>query len=500
MRGSRLPRWWKGSAVLLALLLVACVPDEQPAPQETTPSPTPAPAVFTIADSQQVKATDPALITRDVDAIIATSVFQRLMRVQPGTHELKPDAATDCIFTSELVYECTLPEGLRFHNGNELTSSDVEFSIQRALRFNTAGTGIGLLSSLQRVSAPDELTVRFLLAYPDTQFGFALATLATSIVDEESYDPDQPMELEQLPVGSGPYQVTEIEDEAQAVNFEIFADYLGPLTGGLETLRLAKVADSAAAEAGMADGSVDLIWRTLDDPALTRLQAANDDESTPQAQPGYYRVALSGQRVNSLSWNVDSEYRANATLREAIAAALQADRTLDSLVPVGVEGHVSAFPVGGQLEPATLKRRRTLTLGYDPSAPGHRDLARLLRDRLEEIDSLSVRVVTSADADLILSDKLPWVGNALGWMQSYLSTPPDESKELVLAAEEAYRTAALSDSSAALNTLQAQAAKDLTVLPISQIDGILVARTGVQFVGDYLGSGGQLGLWGIRVE
>jgi peptide/nickel transport system substrate-binding protein len=488
-------------AALAVLALVGCVETDPPAPAPTTtPTPTPEPAVFTIADSQQVKATDPALITRDVDAIIATSVFQRLMRVQPGTHELKPDAATDCIFTSELIYECTLPEGLTFHNGNELTSSDVEFSIQRALRFNTPGTGIGLFNSLQRVSAPDELTVRFALAYPDTQFGFALASVAASIVDEESYDPDQPMELEQLPVGSGPYQVTEIEDEAQGVVFEIFDGYIGPLTGGLEIIRLAKVADSAAAEAGMADGSVDLIWRTLDDPALTRLEAANDEESTPTAESGYYRVALSGQRVNSLSWNVDSKHRSNATLRKAIAEALQADRTLDSLVPVGVAGHSSAFPVGGQLEPAKLKRRRTLTLGYDPSAPGHRDLARLLRDRLEQIDSLSVRVVTAADADLILSDKLPWVGNALGWMQSYLNDPPEESADNVLAAEEAYRRAGLDDSTTALDALQAQAAKDLTVLPISQVDGILVAKEGVELVGDYLGSGGQLGLWGIRVE
>jgi peptide/nickel transport system substrate-binding protein len=450
--------------------------------------------VFTILTAQQVWMTDPALATRDADAIVSTSAFQRLMRVQPGTGELKPDAATDCIFTSPTVYECTLPKDLKFHNGDELTASDVKFSIQRALRLNNSDTGTALLSSLDSITTDSDLVVRFQLSYPDSQFGYALATVAASIVDEEVYDPDAA--LEGLPVGSGPYSVTSIEEEA--VTFEIFADYKGPLTGGIAKIRLAAVADSVAAEAAMSAGVADAVWRTLDDAALTRTQMAA--AATPAPDYSYTRVPRPGARVTVLAWNADSKHRSNATLRSGVALALQPDRTLDSLVPVGVVGHAAAFPVGGREELPKLKKRVNLTLGYDPTAPGHADMARLLRERLEQIGSLSVRVVAQTDADLVLLDQLPWVDNALGWLQRYLAYPLEESADQLASLEVAYRSAATEAVALQqLAKLQAQAADDLSVLPVSQSDGILLLKTGVSLIGEPYGPGGQLGLWGFRV-
>jgi peptide/nickel transport system substrate-binding protein len=479
-----------GLAVLLA---TGCV---QPTPSPV-PSQTPSePPVFTIGTAQKVASTDPAVITRDVDAIIGTSVYQRLMRIQPGSRELKPDAATDCIFTSSQVYECTLPDGLKFHNGDSLTASDVRFSIQRALRMDSTGAVIGLFDSLESILVPDATTVRFRLSYPDSQFGYALAALSASIVNETSYDPDVPLELDALPNGSGPYKVTKIEEDV--VSFRLFEDYLGPLVGDISEMRLIQLADSVAAEAAMEAGKVDVVWRTLEDSALARL--VSNANATPKPDHEYTRVPLPGGRVNLLAWNPGSKYRQNKTLREGIAAALQSDRTLDSLVPLGVDGHHSSFPVGGRPKLPKLKSRVNLRLSYDPTAPGHADLARLLRDRLEQVSSLSVRVVTSGDADLFLTDHLPWIDTALGWLQYYLSAPLADSTDLLSAQEQRYRSGTESERALALNALQSQAALDLTVLPISQTDGVLVVRAGVALVGEPMGAGGQLGLWGIRDE
>ncbi|MDR1449151.1 MAG: ABC transporter substrate-binding protein [Propionibacteriaceae bacterium] len=479
------------AATGLAMLVVGCVQPTAPPVPSLTPS---EPPVFTVGTAQQVASADPAVLTRDVDAIVGTSVYQRLMRMQSGTRELKPDAATDCIFTSSQVYECTLPAGLKFHNGNALTASDVRFSIQRALRLQTADTAIGLFDSLESITVPDATTVRFRLSYSDSQFGYALASLAASIVDEESYDPDAPLALDVLPVGSGPYQVTEITEEG--VRFQIFTDYRGPLVGEISELLLVPLADSVAAEAAMKAGKVDVVWRTLDDPALARL--VSNANATPKPTHEYVRIALPGRRVNQLMWNPESEYRDNKTLREGVAAALQSDRTLDSLVPVGIKGRIDVFPVGGRPKLPKLKSRVNLRLGYDPTAPGHADLARLLRDRLEQVSSLSVRVVTNGDADLFLTDNLPWVDTALGWLQCYLSSPLADSAEQLTTLELVYRSDAAQQR--ALEPLQRQAALDLTVLPISQTDGILVVKDGVTLVGEPMGPGGQLGLWGIRDE
>ena len=74
-------------------------------------------------------------------------------------------------------------------------------------------------------------------------------------------------------------------------------------------------------------------------------------------------------------WSPTSRMRSNKALRQAIAVALQGDRTSDSIVPTGVEGHTAAFPLGGKAKPkVTWKSRIKLTLGYDASMPNGQTL------------------------------------------------------------------------------------------------------------------------------
>lgn len=479
-------------AVVLALL-TACTPNTPP-PASPTPSPTP--REFTVITTGEITTADPAMALSDTDSILINSVYQRLMTVLPSTGELKPDAATDCLFTSKLVYECTLPENLVFHNGHTLDSADVRFSLQRALRLNTADTSVGLLAALRRIETPDAYTIKFHLSWADNQFGYALAAQAASIVDAEAFDPDAALPLDTLPVGSGPFQVESIEPEL--TRFSRFEKYLGPRTALLPALRLAVVADSVAAEAAIADGSADVVWRSLDNAALQRLTdeiAASPERVTEQ---GFSRLALPGFRIARLVWNPDSRRRAKAVLRQGIAAALQADRTLGSLVPVGVTDHASAFAVGGRPELPELNGQRiNLVLGYDSSAPGHADLARLLRDRIESLDGVSVRLVSSGAADLWLTDAPAWVNTATGWLQRYLAYPLPGSETKLAALELRARTTTGAARTAALTELQQQAAVDATVLPVSQGEGILFLGKGVKLIGEGFGSGQTLGLWAI---
>ncbi|MDQ7992318.1 MAG: ABC transporter substrate-binding protein [Propionicimonas sp.] len=493
----RVDRRWLAAA-LAAVLLAGCTPEQPTIPSETaTPSPSPTPRDFTVSTTGPIRTTDPALALGDTDVLIGTNVFQRLMQVQPGTGELKPDAATDCIFSSETVYECTLPAGLVFHNGDELTSSDVRFSIQRALRLDGGGTAVSLLDSLVRITTPDPLTIRFHLGYADNRFGYALASLAASIVDEETFNPDTGLSLEEAPIGSGPYQVESIDPEE--VVFTRFVDYAGPLVGVLERIRLEHLPDSVAAETAILDGTTDLVWRSLDPPAVERLETeitASADQATAQ---GFTRWALDGTRVTRLAWTPESTRRTDATLRAGVALALQPDRTLASLVPIGVEGYLASFPIGGRPELPEIKGKRiTLTLRYDPSAPGHADVASLLRARIEELDRVSVRLVTEGGADLALTDFPAWVPIASGWLQSYLDDPLPGSADKLAELDQRARSTSGDAKLVALGELQKQAAADATVLPVSQSDGVMMVGRGVSLAGLPFGSSGQLGLWGLR--
>jgi peptide/nickel transport system substrate-binding protein len=431
--------------------------------------------------------------------VLAYNAFQRLMTADPGESVLKPDAARECLFTTATTYTCTLNEEMTFHNGHLLTSEDVKFSIERAMRLDVPGSSAPLLrSSLRRIETPDELTVRFLLAQPDTQFGWALASPAASIVDAEVYDADRIRESKDSVVGSGPFLVGKFS--AAEVLLARHEDYVGRTPARLESLVFRTVADSASIEDAMTKGTVEVVWRGLDAAAITRLQQQVQQSAEEQTESGYRPTVLTGLRVLQLRWSPASRARLNKPLRTAIALALQGDRTSASLVPAGVGGHTPTFPLGGKATPkVTWKTRINLTLGYDPTIPSGRDLAVQLRTRLEDTGGLSVKLAPGeAGADLQLLDRKAWTATALAWLQPYLDAPLPEAAATLARVETQFRgTTNPAVADRLLAVLQRQSAVDLVMLPISQSDEYLYARTGVEVSARSFGPGWQLGLWGI---
>jgi peptide/nickel transport system substrate-binding protein len=483
-----------GAAILL--LLSGCrTPGEAPVP---TPTSTPTPRPFTVMSTDQIRVTDPAAITDAASTVLALNVFQRLMTADPGGSVLKPDAARDCLFTSETTYTCTLNDDLAFHNGHPLTSSDVKFSIERAARLNVPGSSAAALSSLRRVQTPDQKTVRFVLSRVDTQFGWALASPAASIVDEEIYDADRVRDLDDPIVGSGPFVVDKYTgNQLQLSRYE---DYVGRSPAQLRNLVYRSVADSPTIEDAMNKGAVDVVWRGLDAPAVIRFSQQVNQTPNPQTINRFTQNVLGGARVLQLQWSPTSRMRSNKALRQAIGVALQGDRTSDSIVPNGVVGHTAAFPLGGKAKPkVTWKSRINLTLGYDASMPNGHDIATQIRGRLENTGGLSVQLKPGElNADLNLVDRKAWTATALAWLQPYLDAPLPAAESTVNTLETEFR--ATTDSDAAnrlLAELQKQAALDQIVLPISQSEEHVFVRRGVEMSGGSYGPGMQLGFFGI---
>jgi peptide/nickel transport system substrate-binding protein len=192
--------------------------------------------------------------------------------------------------------------------------------------------------------------------------------------------------------------------------------------------------------------------------------------------------------------------RSNKGLRQAIAVALQRDRTSDSIVPNGVEGQTTAFPVGGKAKPkVTWKSRINLTLGYDASMPNGQDLATQIRGRLENTGGLSVQLKPGIlNADLNLVDRKAWTATALAWLQPYLAAPLPAVASTVKTIETEFRATTDADTADnQLAALQKQAAVDLIVLPISQSDEHVYVRRGAEMGGGSYGPGWQLGFFGI---
>lgn len=479
-------------AVVLAIVLTAC--DSAP---EEGPSPSPGAPDVTVMTTDRFETIDPAAVADQGSTTVALNVFQRLMVGEPAADRLKPDAARDCIVDSPKVYECVLNEGITFHNGHPLTSSDVKFSIERALRLEVPGSSTSLLSSLQRIETPDDHTIRFILSRVDTQFGWALASPAASIVDEETYDPDQVRSNEEPAIGSGPYQLADYTTER--IELHAHPKYVGRTTARSASVELVRAEDSAEIEEAMRAGEVDLVWRGLSLPARTRF--AQQVEASPEnrTEDGYIEQIMPSTRIRQLWWNPNSDHVGKANVRSAIADALQQDRVTDSVVPLGVPGHASAFEVGGEAEPdIAWKKRIRLTLGYDSTVPEAHDLASTIRSRLEETGGLSVKLMAdNADADLVLHDRKAWTSTAIAWLQPYLDNPADDNAAAVAKAETSFRAANPAKAQPMLTELQKLAAEDELILPLDQQDEQIYLAPGVEIAPTSFGSGWHLGLWGV---
>lgn len=484
-------------AALVALVLAGCVSEVSPPP----PEPTSKPRAFTVGTTDQISVTDPAAITDAASSTVAYNVFQRLWTTEPGSTSPKPDAVQDCRFDSPTLYVCTLRKDLQFHNGHALTSSDVKFSIERALRLEVSGSSVSSLSSIRRIETPDDLTVRFILSRTDTEFVYGLASPAASIVDEEVYDPDSIRKPDDSMVGSGPFKVSFFNsEELQLARNDT---YQGNHAASVDGLILKMYESSAELEEAMAESEVDVVWRGLNIPAVTRLQNQIQTNANSRTDSGFGQVAVSGARVRQLRWHEDSDQRSRTAVRKAVAGALQDDRVMATLVPRTIEGSKETFDIGAGAKVSTpWKQRIKLTLAYDPTAPDAADQANQIRARLEDRASMSVQLVKatpveSADADLMLVDYKAWTPTGMAWLQPYLdqAIQSDEVKDQVTTLRE---TADVAPSNAALGKLQDLAAEDLVVLPIIQTDENVFVADGWLVDAALLAPGWQLGMWGFR--
>lgn len=496
-----------GAALLVALTALAagCTPsdpDPAPGPTQSTPAAVP----LSVLSTDPIRQVDPAALTDPGSVVLSLNVFQRLMTAEPGQAVLKPDAAKDCLFTAATVYTCTLNPNLVFHNGHPLTSSDVKFSIQRALRLDVPDSSAPLLSTLRRIETPDPLTVRFVLSRVDTQFGWALASPAASLVDEQVYDADEIRSRDQPIVGSGPFSVTSLDKGTLLLARN--PTYVGRNPARTDVVRYQTVADSAALEDAINTGTADVVWRGLSTAAVTRYsrQVSVNENGTTDA--GYGMQTQTGTRVLMLAWSAQSKRRGDDDLRNAIAVSLQGDRTLDSVVPGGIPNHISAFPLGGSTKPdVTWSNRIRLTLGYDATMPDGRDTATQIRTRLEDTGGMSVRLravdPTAADTDppdLMVLDRKAWTSTGLAWLQPYLAAPLPASAEDVAELQRQYRGAGIGEEAVAtrsMASLQRKAAADLVLLPLTQSDEYVFTAPKVEVPANSFGPGWQLGLWGI---
>ena len=222
--------------------------------------------------NSDIRSTDPG-VNRDANTDgLMWHVLEGLVALR-GDATIAPMLAERVEISADgLTYTFPLRQGVRFHNGQPLTSADVAFAMERYRKRETnwrcRGDLDGAVTRLIAVETPDPQTVVMRLERPSALF---LTTLARTdcgqagIFHRDSLNADGSW---RAPVGTGPFRLGEWR-RSQFIELERFAEY-APLPGepdglaGNKTAHAARVRfviipDDAAARAALLASNIDVL-------------------------------------------------------------------------------------------------------------------------------------------------------------------------------------------------------------------------------------------------
>ncbi|MEL0626691.1 ABC transporter substrate-binding protein [Salinibacterium amurskyense] len=220
-----------------------------------------------VGTTDKVTFLDPAGSYDNGSFALMNQVFPFLLNSPLGTSDVEPDIAESAEYTSEDEYTVVLKSGLKFANGNDLTSSDVKFSFDRQVAINDENGPSVLLGNIDSVDAVDDTTVVFNLKNGNDQtFAQILSSPAAPIVDEEVFSADSITPDDEIVDGmafAGQY-VIDSYDFNNIVSFKANPDYQGVLgAAATDSITLKYYTDASNLKLDVQEGNIDVAHRSL---------------------------------------------------------------------------------------------------------------------------------------------------------------------------------------------------------------------------------------------
>lgn len=314
-----------------------------------------------VGTTDKVTSLDPAIAYDNGSNVLITNIYQRLMEYSADSTEPVPSLAESCDFVDDLLFECIIPSGLTFSNGNELTASDVAFSFDRVLTINEPTGPISLFANLASVEAADDTTVRFTLKTPDQTWPYVLAAPSSAIVDEEVFPADAGLKSDDV-IGSGPYMLKSFTADQQIV-LTANPEYSGESSPETSTVLMQYYQTSSALRLALEEGTAQVAYRALDTSDLAALEEQPDVATVHRG---------AGTNLNFIGFNLAMAPGDEAAVRRAVAYVIDRQAIIDqvydgvgtplySMINAGVQGYTEDYRTlygdGGDVESATAELR-----------------------------------------------------------------------------------------------------------------------------------------------
>ncbi|WP_261556768.1 ABC transporter substrate-binding protein [Frankia tisae] len=343
-RRARLVPGLVGTSV--AVLLAACGSSGSASSSPGSPASSGRGGSVVIGTTDKVTSLDPAGAFDAGSGTVAGQVYARLLERPAGSSRLRPSLATSAGFSSPSEYKVVLKAGLKFANGDPLTSADVKFSFDRQLKIASTNGPSSLLYNLGSVETPDDTTAVFRLkAANDQVFPQVLASGAGIIVDKAVFSatavtPDATI-LAKKPF-NGPYTINTYKAN-ELVQFTANPNYQGVLgKPGISTVNLRFFASEDNLKLGLQQGDIDLASRSL---SITALDALGKDSKLTVyhgAATGIQYIAFNYKTQPFGTGTAEADPKKALAVRQAVAHALDR-KAISNQVYRGTYGPLYTF-------------------------------------------------------------------------------------------------------------------------------------------------------------
>jgi peptide/nickel transport system substrate-binding protein len=307
--------------LIMATVISACAPTTTtPSPSATTASGPKKGGTLILARQGEVTNLDPHKVPAFTSARVFELVYSYLMRldeslaVQPDLAESMPTVSSD-----GKTVTVKIRSGVKFHNGDALTSADVKYTFDRIINPANAAVARSFFGDVSAITATDPTTVVFDLKTPNAALIAYMAHPNTGIVSKKIGEANADLSKKETAIGSGPFKLAEWVPD-NYMRFEANKDYYVSGQPLLDGVRINVVPDETSITAALRTKAADMA--IVFDPKVAR---------TLRSETGVTLSAKPSLSYNLLFVNTKRPPFDNLKVRQAIAYAIDRKAIIDAV-------------------------------------------------------------------------------------------------------------------------------------------------------------------------
>lgn len=206
-----------------------------------------------VSQGSKPKSLDPNMYNEIPALTITEQIFNTLLKVDEKGN-IVPELAESYEYVTPTELVIKLKKGVKFHNGDTLTSKDVVFSINRMLDKPSSRI---MIEAITKVEATDDYTIKLTLSKPSSPLLFGLAHPLTAILNEKDTLAKNDV-IATAPMGTGPYKFVDW-GSGEKIELVAFDNYFEGKPK-IDTLTYRAITENSSRLAALETGEIDIAY------------------------------------------------------------------------------------------------------------------------------------------------------------------------------------------------------------------------------------------------